>query len=67
MNFIGTIEHTSTHGVSIATLTDGRGGWFGSIRIESGSRSDRYERGYNELSVKAAIHGGILSRYSEAA
>jgi hypothetical protein len=67
IKFYGTIEHTTTRGVSIATLTDGRGGWFGSIRIEASSKAVAYELGYKELCVKAHVHGGDLERYSVSA
>lgn len=67
-DYSATIEYIS-HGRAIIELTDSLGQWAGGHKIEvrSGLKSDLYEAGYRAASAEAAIKGGRLGRYTEAA
>jgi hypothetical protein len=66
--FTATIEFLHGQSAAIVTLTDNRGEWSGSgrIQVRSGLRADLYEQGYTEASARAAAKGGTLEAYRVA-
>lgn len=62
--FWGSIEFLSRK-AAIVTLTNSRGEWSGSCRVEirRASRSSLYEAGYRQASANAAAKGGTLDRF----
>jgi hypothetical protein len=65
--FHGTIEYLPGQRSAIVALTDGRGDWFGAVRVElpraKHGRRDLYELGYTTAEQKALIHGGLLDTF----
>ena len=64
--FNATIEYLTNQNAAIVTLTDERGDWSGSGRIEAritSRKSDLYEIGYIHASRSAACKGGTLETY----
>lgn len=67
IRFWATIEFLPGQGAAIIELHSTVGKWAGGGRVEcrSGERSDLYEIGYKEASMRASAKGGMLDRFSE--
>lgn len=62
--YYGTIEFLSGQSAAILSLTDQRGEWAGSGRVEGRTRSEIYERAYVLATLNATSKGGRLERFS---
>jgi hypothetical protein len=60
--FDATIEYVR-HGLAILTLTDSRGEWSGSGRVERGDKASLYELGYTLACLSAQSKGGRVETY----